>query len=218
MTRDDITETRTDLASLTAAFREVSAAGRATFASVATDARATRTALVQTTDAGKALSSALRSGLNTAFRSALQDGARLSDILRSLALDVGRSVASNAIGGLANQIGGAIGQGLGTVLPFAKGGAVDSGRIRAFASGGIVTGPTLFPMRSGTGLMGEAGPEAIMPLRRGPDGRLGVAGGPSAVSTVTVNITTPDADSFQRSRTQIAATLARAVDRGRRNL
>ena len=65
--------------------------------------------------------------------------------------------------------------------------------------------------------MGEAGPEAIMPLRRGLDGRLGVAASNNA-QNVNITINTPDADSFQRSRTQVAATLARAVDRGRRNL
>jgi archaellum component FlaC len=41
-----------------------------------------------------------------------------------------------------------------------------------FASGGIVGSPTLFPMADGMGLMGEAGPEAIMPLKRGKDGKL----------------------------------------------
>jgi phage-related minor tail protein len=74
-------------------------------------------------------------------------------------------------------------------------------------------------MRGGTGLMGEAGPEAILPLRRGPDGRLGVeapGGGRSAV-TVNMTIQTPDAESFRRSRTQIAAEMSRALARGARN-
>lgn len=60
---------------------------------------------------------------------------------------------------------------------FAKGGAFSSG-MRRFATGGIVNGPTLFPFADGgamqMGLMGEAGPEAIMPLQRGADGALGV--------------------------------------------
>jgi hypothetical protein len=54
-----------------------------------------------------------------------------------------------------------------------------------FASGGIVGSPTLFPMADGMGLMGEAGPEAIMPLKRGKDGKLGVAGGGG--DTIVVN-------------------------------
>lgn len=57
-------------------------------------------------------------------------------------------------------------------------GATFSNGIAKFASGGIVSSPTLFKFADGgatrTGLMGEAGPEAIMPLKRGPDGSLGV--------------------------------------------
>jgi phage-related minor tail protein len=71
-------------------------------------------------------------------------------------------------------------------------------------------------MRGGTGLMGEAGPEAILPLQRGADGRLGVAGGGGAVN-VTMNITTPDAQGFRRSQSQIAAEMGRALARGQRN-
>jgi phage-related minor tail protein len=76
----------------------------------------------------------------------------------------------------------------------------------------------MFPMRGGRGLMGEAGPEAIMPLARGPDGRLGVqaAGGGRAV-TVVMNISTPDVQGFQRSQSQIAAQASRALARGHRN-
>lgn len=59
----------------------------------------------------------------------------------------------------------------------AKGNVFSNGRVTAFANGGIVTRPTLFPMARGMGLMGEAGAEAIMPLRRGADGKLGVSGG-----------------------------------------
>lgn len=56
----------------------------------------------------------------------------------------------------------------------AKGDAFNNGNIIAFAKGGIVGGPTLFPFAKGTGLMGEAGPEAIMPLRRTASGDLGI--------------------------------------------
>lgn len=58
---------------------------------------------------------------------------------------------------------------------FARGGVFDMGNVVPFAAGGVVGGPTLFPMSGGrTGMMGEAGIEAIVPLARGRDGRLGV--------------------------------------------
>lgn len=73
---------------------------------------------------------------------------------------------------------------------FANGGTFANG-IQPFAAGGIVDRPTLFKFASGgalrNGLMGEAGPEAIIPLRRGRDGKLGVAGGGGSTS-VTVNV------------------------------
>ena len=59
----------------------------------------------------------------------------------------------------------------GGITGFAKGGVVP------FASGGVVNTPTYFPLGSGTGLMGEAGAEAILPLQRSADGRLGVSAG-----------------------------------------
>lgn len=62
-----------------------------------------------------------------------------------------------------------------SIFGFAKGGAFASGQeLTAFARGGVVSRPTVFPFSRGIGLMGEAGPEAILPLRRGRDGRLGV--------------------------------------------
>lgn len=65
---------------------------------------------------------------------------------------------------------------LGSFLGFAKGAAFSGGNVIPFATGGVVDRATTFAMSGGrTGLMGEAGPEAIMPLRRGRDGKLGVS-------------------------------------------
>ena len=58
----------------------------------------------------------------------------------------------------------------------AQGNIFSGGSVQAFASGGIVDGATAFPMSSGTGLMGEAGPEAIIPLTRTAGGDLGIRG------------------------------------------
>ncbi len=176
--------------------------------------------------AAQGLSGAVGVGLRRAMDQAIFGGAKLSDVLRGL----GESVARSALGSSLAPVREAAGQGIGGLVTglvgrlagvagFAKGGAFSSGRVRAFARGGVVDAPTLFATRGGggAGLMGEAGPEAILPLARGPDGRLGVRGGGGGVH-VTLNVTTADAESFQRSRSQIAAALARAVDRGRRGL
>lgn len=74
-------------------------------------------------------------------------------------------------------------------IPHAKGGAYQSPSLSAY-SNGVYSSPQLFAFAKGAGVFGEAGPEAIMPLRRGPDGRLGVSahGGSSAgFGSVVVN-------------------------------
>lgn len=161
-------------------------------------------------------------GLRKAFDGVVLDGMNLSDALDVLKNSMIRTAYSAAIkpvtdhfgGMLANTVGGLV-QG---ILPFANGGSFSQGRVMPFANGGVVSGPTTFPMRGGTGLMGEAGPEAIMPLARGPDGKLGVrkSGGGRAVNVV-MNITTPDVQGFRRSQGQIAAQMSRALGRGNRN-
>lgn len=110
--------------------------------------------------------------------------------------------------------------GLGAPSELGRGGVLAGGRVTPFARGGVVATPTYFPLARGTGLMGEDGPEGVLPLARGPDGRLGVraGNGPARPATITVNISTPDADSFRRSEAQVAAALARAVARGSRGL
>lgn len=71
---------------------------------------------------------------------------------------------------------------IGSLFGFAKGGVFNQSGVTAFAKGGVVNTPTVFPFAKGIGLMGEAGPEAIMPLRRGADGRLGVSAPRSAAN------------------------------------
>lgn len=72
-------------------------------------------------------------------------------------------------------------------LASAKGNAFDGGKLMAFAKGGVVNSPTAFSYGGGKrGLMGEAGSEAIMPLKRGSNGQLGVQA-TSAPVIVTIN-------------------------------
>ena len=75
----------------------------------------------------------------------------------------------------------------GEVVPSAKGNVFAKNKIVPYAYGGIVNKPTLFPMANGMGLMGEAGPEAIMPLKRGSNGKLGVQSS-GGVGNIVVNV------------------------------
>jgi len=85
-------------------------------------------------------------------------------------------------------------------------------QIRPFADGGVLSGPTMFPMAGGkTGLMGEAGPEAIMPLKRGANGKLGVQMEGGAGSTTVVqnfNFQANGDDSVKRIIAQAAPQIA----------
>ncbi len=167
------------------------------------------------------LSSGISGGLRKAFDGLIFDGMKLNDALKTVANTIVDSVYSIAIKPVTGALGGLLAQGvsgvMGAGMPFANGGAFSQGRVMPFAKGGVISSATGFPMRGGMGLMGEAGPEAIMPLTRGPDGRLGVqAGGGRAVSVV-MNITTPDVQGFQRSQSQVAAQVSRALARGQRN-
>ena len=148
-----------------------------------------------------------------AFASAIIHGKSLSDVMKGLVLSLSQSALTAALKPLGNLVGGLFSN----LFASAKGNVVSAGQIMPFASGGIVNSPVLFPMRGGTGLMGEAGPEAIMPLARGSDGKLGVRGGGGGTN-VTINISTPDVQSFRQSQSQIAAMMSRAVSRGQRNM
>lgn len=129
----------------------------------------------------------------------------LADMAK-IALRQGSSAALSGLFGLATSaassyFGGSSSTSLGasqagyssTYFPQAKGGAW-SGGVQMFANGGafsdsVVSSPTAFGMANGkTGVMGEAGPEAIVPLARDSQGRLGVRGGANS-STVNVSVT-----------------------------
>lgn len=174
---------------------------------------------------GRALTSALRGatsggkGLEEVLRSV---GLRLTDLALSAGLKplehLLGDVAGNLVGGLSSSLSSSLGSALGGgVTAFAQGGI--PGRVTPFAEGGVVSAPTYFPMAGGTGLMGEAGAEAILPLKRGPDGALGVAAdGGGGTTVIHFQVTASDAASFARSEGQITAMLARSVGRGRRGL
>jgi phage-related minor tail protein len=166
------------------------------------------------------LSKSFGSQLTGALKSAVVHGRDLEDVLRGIGLNLAGMALNKGLEplqGLAGEAFSGILGALGSILPFAKGGV--PGRVTPFADGGIVSRPSYFPIARDIGLMGEAGAEAILPLRRGADGSLGVATqGGGATVNVVFNVSSPDAASFRRSEAQITGMLARAVSRGTRTL
>jgi phage-related minor tail protein len=155
--------------------------------------------------AAAGVASSVGGGLARALERAVRGSASLGGALRGLAADLARSALRAAV----RPVGQAAGAALGGAAAEVAGGLL--GAVKGFARGGVIDRPT----NVGAGIAGEAGPEAILPLARGADGRLGVRGGGV---TVTLNVSTPDVDGFRRSESQIAAALARAVARGQRRL
>jgi phage-related minor tail protein len=146
-------------------------------------------------------------------------GRGLNDVLKGVTLSLSRMVVQAAFKPLERGIGQALASALSGGVGYAKGAAFQGGVPVPFAKGGVIASPTTFPLANGsTGLMGEAGAEAILPLTRGRDGRLGVAASGGGGTHVIVNIAASDVESFRRSEAQVAATLARAVSLGQRNL
>ena len=185
--------------------------------------RRMRTSLVATGKDVATLEKGLSRGLRKAFDGVVFDGMKLSDALNTVAQSLSNSAYNAAVKPVTDHFGGLLTQGVTGlvqgILPFANGAPFSSGRVMPFADGGVISSATHFGMRGGMGVMGEAGPEAIMPLARGPDGKLGVraGNGTTAAPTIVMNISTPDVAGFQRSRGQIAAQMSRALSAGHKN-
>ncbi len=149
--------------------------------------------------------------LTNAFRAAALEGKSL----RNLLTDIGRSFANIALKAALKPVGDLVSslvQGVfASTYPTPP-------PVPAFAKGGVVASPTYFSMGAGqVGLAGEAGAEAILPLARGADGRLGVSSNGRAATTINFNVTAKDAKSFVGAEAEISAMLLRAVKRGTRS-
>lgn len=141
----------------------------------------------------------ISSSLDSAF-SKLLDGEKIkfkdffTEIMKDIAQIIIRAQITQPIanmigntggntGGLGSLLGSLIGGGGGyyqSPMIYGAGAAFSGGhQLTMFANGGLVNRPTIFPMARGAGLMGEAGPEAVLPLKRGADGKLGVGAGAS---------------------------------------
>jgi phage-related minor tail protein len=144
--------------------------------------------------------------LTYAFKDAIMNSKNLGDALSNLANRVQDILVNKALDRL---LGGLLGG-------FAKGAAFQAGGVTAFASGGVVNSPTMFPMRGGVGLMGEAGAEAIMPLTRTSNGDLGVkaVGGGSTVIApqITINVSGGTKEQNEDAGKRVSAAVRQAID------
>jgi|TARA_A100001391_G_scaffold205427_1_gene206149 TP901 family phage tail tape measure protein len=132
--------------------------------------------LQQQQELAQSINDTLASGFSNMFTGIINGSKSAGDAIRDLISSLGQLLINQAFtalfgGGTSGGIGGFLS---GLFVPNAFGNVYNSPGLSAY-SGQVVSSPTFFPFANGIGLMGEAGPEAIMPLRRGPDGRLGVA-------------------------------------------
>lgn len=135
------------------------------------------------------ITNSIKSNLSSALLTPLQQGESAFDRLGKIGLNVvqmiGQEIISNmlkqitlqstlkALGSVFSFFGGGSGATMAMATVAKNGKVFNKGKVVPFARGGVVNKPTVFPMAKGAGLMGEAGPEAIMPLTR-KNGRLGV--------------------------------------------
>jgi len=154
-----------------------------------TDAETKRhEALQKAKEEQESLGASIEASMEKAFMSMVDGTASVKDAFKAMAVDIIKELYRVLV---VKKMVAAISGGLG----FADGGVISNGsQVQAYANGGVVGGPTTFAMSGGkTGLMGEAGPEAIMPLKRGANGKLGVqmeGGGGSTTIVQNINVST----------------------------
>lgn len=106
-------------------------------------------------------------------------GSLFGDLLLNMVAQAGAARIGNALFGKDFLSGtGSIGGLVKDLFFSANGNVFAPGGVQTFARGDVFSSPTAFGFGSGrVGVMGEAGPEAVVPLKRGRDGKLGIAGG-----------------------------------------
>jgi len=154
-----------------------------------TDAETKRhDALKKAKEEQEALGASIEASMENAFMSIVDGTSSVKDAFKAMAADIIKELFRVLV--VKKMVSAISGK-----LPFADGGVISNGsQVQAYANGGVVGGPTTFAMSGGkTGLMGEAGPEAIMPLKRGANGKLGVqmeGGGGGTTIVQNINVST----------------------------
>ena len=163
--------------------------------------------LIDTTDRLSEQASVVKDSFKSAFKDIVKNGEidfdRLTQSIANKFIDIAvddifNQMFSNIGGGGAGGIGSGFGSLFSGIGDFfsgifsANGNAFSQGELLAFANGGVVGSPTFFGLNNGLGVMGEAGPEAIMPLKRGANGQLGVqlfSNSKSSAAAIPANVT-----------------------------
>ena len=176
-----------------------------------TEAEKERQAVIeQAADDRLALENSITQAMETGFMAMIDGTMSVKDAFKSMAAAIIKEliqvmVVQKAVAGLQMIFGG--GGGLfGGASWSANGDVVGSSGIQAYADGGVVNSPTMFKHGGGLGVMGEAGPEAIMPLKRGANGKLGVqmegSGGGDTYVTNNYSISANTSEDTKRLVTQ----------------
>jgi len=166
-----------------------------------------------------------RDALGDAFMAVVEGSKSASDAFKDMARAIIKQafdmlVIQPILDNIFGSLGGGKGRGngiLGSIFSIfqANGGAWNKG-VQMFADGGVVSAPTAFAHSGGLGVMGEAGPEAIMPLKRGANGKLGVqmeGGGGAVVINQSFNFAANGDDSVKRIIAQAAPSIANMTKR-----
>ena len=180
-----------------------------------------RTAVLEEAKSSQeALADQMANSMGNAFTSMVDGTMSVKDAFKSMARDIIKQLWQVIV---VQRIVGSAKEGTGIAGFFSKvlgasqadGGAWQGGsQVQAYANGGVVNGPTTFGMSGGKiGLMGEAGPEAIMPLKRGSNGKLGVqmegsGGGDTIVVHQNFNFQSNGDDSIKKLIAQAAPQIS----------
>ncbi|RWR08527.1 phage tail tape measure protein [Paenirhodobacter populi] len=155
-----------------------------------------------------------RDAMNTLFGSILDGADAAKSAIANLLMQIAKVQFSKGLMSLLGMTSGGswLVNAIGSSLTMNANGGVYGGPGISAYSGQVVNKPTLFPFAKGTGLMGEAGPEAILPLVRAANGKLGVqsqgGGGASEPTSININVT------GARGNSEIEQMVASGVSQG----
>jgi len=142
--------------------------------------------------------------IRSAFDSLIDGTETVEEAFRKMMYNIARSIWEQQV---MDPLANAATKWITSTFFSAKGSAWNNG-VQMFANGGVVNSATPFRHAGGMGIMGEAGAEAIMPLKRGPDGKLGVAGGGGVVIHQNFNFAANGDESVKRIIAQEAPKIA----------